>query len=1049
MKASSNACRMLRLGGCGVYSAVAREHLVHRLRITCFSMLLFALVCANAEGVSAAEVSASEVLVGGVDFSRDIKFSRDIRPILADRCFVCHGPDKKAREADLRLDIRVQAIQSAMVPGDSEASELVRRISSNDPEQQMPPANSHRARLDPQQIALVRRWIDEGATYDQHWAFRSPMRSEPPEVQGGEIRNEIDRFIIAGLSNEELEPSRAADRRTLLRRLSFDLLGLPPTPAEVERFVADRSAVAYEREIDRLLNSAHFGERMAMYWLDVVRYADTNGIHGDNFRPHSSYRDWVIKAFNQNLPYDQFVIEQLAGDLLPINDFEQQIASGFNRLNMTTREGGAQPKEYQVIYQADRVRNTSAIFLGITMGCAQCHDHKFDPITMRDFYSWGAFFADLEETPVGTQNPITLPCVRHNPEDTMLDHRVEAQRQMLTTSTPQLVAAQIEWEKHLDHSPGVWRLLEPASQVSQAGATLVAQDDGSVELAAGEAPDRDEYTFDFKSNLPSITALYLEAMPDPLSPAGGPGRAPNGNFVLSELEVRVDGQPVKLRNATATFSQIGYQVEGAIDAKQETGWAILPKVKQAHHAVFEIADLPAGSGDRAIRIVMKQSYGGAHVLGRFRWWATNAPPPVDAKKALALQSVARTLTIAPEARTSQQRAELSAYYRTFAPLLAEARTKLAELLEQQEKIGGRRAVLVSSRLEKSRMVRILSRGNWMDESGEVVQPDIPAVFGTLNTGDRHANRLDLARWIVSPENPLSSRVQVNRLWKIVFGRGLAIPLDDFGAQGRIPLHPELLDWLATEFVRSGWDTKKMLKLLVTSAAYRRSAIAAADGRERDPENDYYARQNRFRLDAEMVRDNALAISGLLNTTLGGESAKPYQPAGYWAHLNFPNRKYAHDTNTNQYRRGLYTYWCRTFLHPSLRAFDAPSREECTVDRPRSNTPLAALVLLNDPTYVEAARVLADQILEQVEGRRARIEFAYQRALQRTPRANEVELLSELLDQQIQAYASDTEKAKSLQSVGLSQQREEQIVLRAAWTAVTRTILNLHEMITRN
>ena len=512
-----------------------------KLHISLFSTFLAVLV----------HVDGGSTAVSAVDFSRDIQ------PILSNSCFECHGPDDAVREGELRLDIRHQAIQSVIVPGDAEASELVRRISSSDTEQQMPPVDSRRPRLNAEQIALVRRWIEEGAQYDRHWAFLPPERTEPPKMDGGEIRNPIDQFILAGLEDEKLEPSQPADRRTLIRRLSFDLLGLPPTPKEVEQFVTDASADAYEKVVDRLLQSEHFGERMAMYWLDVVRYADTNGIHGDNFRPHSSYRDWVIKAFNENLPYDQFVIHQLAGDLLPNGGFEQQIASGFNRLNMTTREGGAQPKEYRAIYQADRVRNTSAIFLGITMGCAQCHDHKFDPITMRDFYSWGAFFADLEETAVGTQDPKTLRPIRHDPQHTDLDDRIAAIEKVIATPTPELDAAQIVWEKNLKVLPNLWTRLNPTSLLSLAGARFEQRSNGSVQLAIGESPDRDEYTIEFISDLSSITALYLEAMPDSLSPEGGPGRGVNGNFVLNELQVFVDGQPVELKRATATFSQIG------------------------------------------------------------------------------------------------------------------------------------------------------------------------------------------------------------------------------------------------------------------------------------------------------------------------------------------------------------------------------------------------------------------------------------------------------------------------------------------------------------
>ncbi|MCH2113351.1 MAG: PSD1 and planctomycete cytochrome C domain-containing protein [Pirellulales bacterium] len=995
--------------------------------------------------IAPAYLSAACAPVSAVDFSREI------RPILSDRCFKCHGPDDAAREGELRLDVRETAVQSAIIPGDAEASEFFRRIITSDPEDQMPPVESQRPRLDAKQIALVRAWIEEGAQFDRHWSLRLPGHGEPPQVEGADVRNPIDRFLLARLREEGYAPSPAADPRTLIRRLSFDLVGLPPTPDQVEQFVADPSAGAYSNLADRFLGSPHYGERMAMYWLDVVRYADSNGLHGDQFRPHSSYRDWVIKAFNDNLPYDQFVLEQLAGDLLPDSGFEQQIASGFNRLNMTTQEGGAQPKEYRAIYQADRVRNSSAIFLGLTMGCAQCHDHKFDPLTMRDFYSWGAFFSDIEEVAVGAQQSTMMRQVRHHPEQSWMDNRIAELQQVLATQTPELAAAQLAWEKNPEKTLDDWTLLKPVSQASQAGFRLVAEDDNSIHLAEGESPKRDQYTIQFKSDLSSITALYLEVLPDALSPGGGPGRSSNGNFVLNEFEVVVDGQPTQLQGATATFSQTHYSVEAAIDGDIGSGWAILPRVNQAHHAVFELASLPDRPGPRVIQVVMKQTYGDAHVAGRFRLWATDSPRPLDANKTVLVQSVARTLSKSAAERTSAQNAELSAYFRTVAPALASTHKELSALLERQKKIGGpQRAILVSRRLETPREVRILPRGNWLDETGEVVQPAIPAIFGALDVEGRRATRLDLARWLADAENPLTARVHVNRLWKIVFGRALVHPPDDFGAQGNVPLHPELLDWLATQFVQSGWDTKKLLKLLVTSAAYQRSSLGAAIVRQRDPENDFYARQNRFRLDAEMVRDNALAISGLLNPNLGGISVKPYQPAGYWAHLNFPVRTYEHDTDGNQYRRGLYTYWCRTFLHPSLAAFDAPSREECTVERPRSNTPLAALALLNDPTYVEAARALAGRMMAGVEHTpTGRIELAYRLALQRAPRLEEIELLLELFDRQLHDYSLRTKDAEKAQAVGLSPSRGESSPEKAAWVAVARTILNLHETITRN
>lgn len=996
--------------------------------------------------------TAGQVTAAAGAGAGNIDFTRDIRPLLSDRCFTCHGPDETTRHAELRLDVREGASASAIEPGNASQSELVRRITSTDPAEQMPPPDSGRRALTAEEVSVVRRWIDQGATYEQHWSFRTLSKAAPPTL-GDVAKHPIDRFLLSKLEAKEIEPAGKADRRTLLRRLSFDLTGLPPTLEDVEQFVQDTSPNAYERVVEDMLDSPHFGERMAMYWLDVVRYADTNGIHGDNFRPHSSYRDWVIKAFNDNLPYDQFVVQQLAGDLLPKAGFAEQIASGFNRLNMTTREGGAQPKEYEAIYLADRVRNSSAIFLGITMGCAQCHDHKFDPISTKDFYAWGAFFADLEETAVGVQQPVTLRPIRHRAEQTLLDDRIEALQKIVATPTPELEAAQIEWEERLEKSPGVWSGLELVSHASKAGAKLITNGNGTIQLAEGETPERDTYTLEFTSELPSVTAIYLEVMPDVLSPEGGPGRGSNGNFALTDLEVFVNGKRVQLTGSSATFSQTGYQIEAAIDDNQGTGWAILPKVNQSHHAVFELAPYDKRADERtdatSIRIVMKQNLGAAHLIGRFRWWATDAQHPVEVKASLELQSVARTLKLPREERSDQQSRELANYYRQITPLLAETHAELEKLLAEQEKIGGPRPVLVSRQRSEPRTVRILPRGNWMDDSGPTVQPAIPTIFGRLSVTDRRANRLDLAHWIASPENPLTARVQMNRLWKIVFGRGLALPLDDFGAQGRVPLHPEMLDWLATEFVASGWDTKALLRLLVTSEAYRRSSVPPSNARELDPENEYYACQNRYRLEAEMVRDNALAVSGLLDATLGGTSKKPYQPAGYWSHLNFPLRTYQHDVGADQNRRGLYTYWCRTFLHPSMSAFDAPAREECTVDRPRSNTPLAALVLLNDPTYVEAARALAGRIVEEQGSTADQIQRAYEIVLQRLPTVEEQQLLAKLYEEQMEFYESRPELAESIQTVGLAARKQDRLAERAAWISVARTLLNLHETITRN
>jgi len=757
----------------------------------------------------------------GSDQPASVDFNRNIRPILSEACYQCHGPDRNKRKADLRLDqrdglFRVADGTAIVMPGKPDESELFERISSDDPDLRMPPPKSG-GRLSPVQVELIRRWIAEGAKWKGHWAYLAPTRPAVPiaaDPRAG--ASAIDRFIRAGLSAPGLEPSPEADPRTLARRLSFDLIGLPPAPAEVDAFVNDTRPDAYERLVDRLLGSPHFGERMAIFWLDLVRFADTTGYHGDNHVDLYLFRDYVIRSFNANKPLDRFTIEQLAGDLVARPTEETRIASGYNRLLQTTQEGGAQAKEYMAKYSADRVRNVSTVWLGATMGCAECHDHKYDPFTTREFYGLAAFFADVKETAVGVQEPTRFP------------------------------------------APG------------QAEQLRVIE----VELA-----------------------------------------------VLKALKRYTDTQ---LRGAAALEKQ---------------------------------------------------------------------------RRALLAQIPSSLVTTSVEPRT----------------------------------------------------IRVLPRGNWMNETGPVVLPELPACLPPLSIKDRRATRLDLALWLVAGDNPLVARVLVNRLWALVFGQGLVATADDFGSQGAWPTHPELLDWLASEFVEGGWNCKAMLKQMVMSETYRQSSSPTEAQRKKDPANRWLARQNRFRLDAELVRDSALASSGLLCDQIGGPSVKPYQPPGYWIFLNFPKRDYIADKGENQYRRGLYTYWQRTFLHPSLLAFDASTREECVVQRPRSNTPLQALILLNDPTYVEAARVLAARVLrEGGADPLSRLDRAFRLVLSRPARPEEVPILLSLLASHHDRYTLEPAAARTLLAVGESPLSVDiDLAELAAWTSVARVLLNLHETFTRS
>lgn len=838
----------------------------------------------------------AEKELGGVDFARDIQ------PLLSDNCFACHGPDAKQRKADLRLDTRDGALAdldgvSAVVPGKPSESELVARITTDDEDDLMPPPDSGK-QLDAAQKALLQRWIADGAEYDLHWAYKPVARPTPPRVKNGSfVLNDIDRFVLAKLQGKGHDPAPESDRRTLIRRLSFDLTGLPPTWEQVQAFVTDPSPHAVGKLVDRLLASPQYGERMAVFWLDLVRYADTMGYHSDNEQTKPLYREYVIDAFNDNLPFDQFTREQLAGDQLPGSTRRQLIASGYNRLNMTTREGGSQPKEYIAIYLGDRVRNVSGVWMATTLGCTECHDHKFDPFTSRDFYSLGAFFSDLEETPVGPQKYTPLPTIEQQAKVDKLKKQIPVLEAILNNQTPALDDALASWE------------LEQAERI---------EPEPSIEADANGA-------------VPAVSA----------------------------------GKPI-------------------------------------------------------------------------------SDPAVPPKK------IGEILVVPLAKRSAEQKKTLAAHYRTFAPELAAARKELVDLKERIKRLEKAFPTsLVSVRLGKPRTVRILPRGNWQDESGPEVQPNVPARLKFADT-ESLTKRSDLADWVVSKDNPLTARVMVNRLWALCFGRGLAMPLDDFGAQGTPPTHPELLDWLAADLMDHGWDIKRTMKLLVTSGAYRQSSIADAKTLAADPLNKWLARQGRWRLDAEMVRDNALAVSGLLAKPIGGASVKPYQPVGYWKHLNFPKRKWAPDSGVSQYRRGLYTFWCRTFLHPSMLAFDAPTREGCVAERTRSNTPQQALVLLNDPTYVEASRVFAERILQHggdTDGER--LAWAFERILSREPSTGELDILLRLVSERAAYFAANAGAAKAAATAGewppSMALKPERV---AAWAAVSRAILNLYETTSR-
>jgi hypothetical protein len=985
-----------------------------------------------------------------------LSFNRDVRPILSDKCIGCHGPDAKHREAGLRLDLAEAAYAPltesqgfAIVPGKPEESHVMKRIDSKDPDSIMPPPKSHKT-FTKAERDLIERWIREGAEYQPHWSYTPLVRPEVPKVKG-ETNNPIDAFILAPLEKKGISPSAKAAPQDLLRRLSLDLTGLPPSPADVLAFA--KNPGSYSQKAEQLLSSPHYGERMAVPWLDSVRYADTVGFHGDQNMRVFAYRDYVIDSFNRNMPFDVFTREQIAGDLLPNPTDDQRIASAFNRLNLMTREGGAQPKEYLAKYAADRVRAIGIAFLGQTTGCAECHDHKYDPITAKDFYSLAAFFGDVQQWGVyadynytpnpelkGVNNDFPFPPEFVSQSSALLDRmkRIEQDIYRLLEKTPVGDAKKNTWTNEmqgfLGKHPDGWQPLAVSSATSAKKTPITIQPDGSA-TATGAPVKDDVITYDLGASAEtSIGSIRIEAMPDPAL-KGHVGRSPDGRFSLSPSLEIIDtsgkASPVKVAYSQADLSR----PEGYTSGYEKTigfgaNWLSAPAnlelpsdlTKRTQTAVLCLADplkIPTG-GKLVVRIKSADA-------GRLRFSVSPVLNPVPGQAAfseLFRQQLAQS--VVPYHLCNTIESKLPAEYRTL-------------LTEMRLCRGGwtRTVTTVSLPNEKKLVTRILPRGNWQDESGPVVKP---AVLGFLPqdslTKDRELTRLDLANWITAKENPLTARNYVNRLWKQFFGKGISNVLDDLGGQGEAPTHPELLDWLASEFRDSGWDTKHVVRLIIHSKTYQQAAAKRLDLVEIDPDNRMLAQQSARRLDAEFIRDNALAIAGLLDTTYtGGPPSKPYQPPGYYTAIQFPNRDWVTDTGHSRMRRGLYTHWQRTFMHPMLANFDAPSREECSADRMQANTPQQALTLLNDPVFLEAANALAQRV-KDAGSIQSSITEALSSALLRSPRDEEMKGLVDFYQKQLALYQSGESKA-----VNMSNEQ-------AALVQVCRVILNLHECITR-
>lgn len=1021
-------------------------------------------------------VVASRALVcpSMVDAETPIDFIRDVQPILSDRCYHCHGPDPATRKAKLRLDRQADAFAdlggySPFVPKNPDDSEALRRVEAEqgDPER-MPPDSTGKP-LSAKEIKTLRRWIEEGANWKTHWAFTPPTRPVAPRNTENWARNPIDAFVLDRLRAEGLAPSPEASRTTLLRRLSFDLTGLPPSPESVASFVGDESPGALERAVDGLLASPRFGERMAMDWLDAARYADTDGFQADATRSNWPWRDWVVNAFNANLPFDQFTLEQFAGDLLPSPTSDQRLATSFHRNHMTNGEGGRDPEESRIDYVLDRVNTMGTVWLGLTLGCTQCHSHKFDPITHAEYYRLNAFFNSIDEDGkagraakpyLAYESPAARQAVAIARErrDGMATAEARARRQAEPAFDTWL-AQQI---KQVQGGHDAWSPFL-ASELQTVGGTILTPGADGVVSASGPDPRHEDYRLIGRVPLPRVTGFRLEVLPDPDRPGGGLSRSKSGDFLLTDIGVQVrrkDGRQVREPSVAGAVADVeadpakhnGYgKVIHTLDDDPRNGWASFGHpINCSHSAVFAFEEpLILGSDEELIVELRHRSTEGHLNIGRFRIALTNeAGPAVKSVQPtplerLAQARVADSSSVDPTLRALlfEQFLEDNSPYLPSKGALRRAEAWLDEIKGFEKSVD----VMVLADRPEPRETHVLLRGVW-DKKGEVVSPDVPEVLNPWPEGSPR-NRLGLARWINSRENPLTARVIVNRLWQAVFGAGLVRTPEDFGRQGEPPTHPELLDWLAVELIEHGWDLKHVIRLMVTSATYLQESRVSDTLRTRDPENRLLARASRQRLPSAMIRDAALSASGLLFPTLGGPPVRPYQPPGVWEEMFMGRFRYEPSEGPDQYRRSLYAFWRRSAAPTFL--FDAAQRRVCEVQTPRTNTPLQALTLLNDQTYLEAARALAALAIRDATGDDSLVDALSNRVLSRRPNAQERPILIRELKRARDYYRDHPEAAGQWLSHGQSP-RDSTIdpIEQAACALVADMLLNLDEAMTR-
>ena len=983
-------------------------------------------------------------------------------------CIECHGG--KYSKSGLDMTTRDALLLggdsgAVIVEGDAKKS-LLYQVMAHEEEPFMP----HKAdKLPDDVIAAVAKWIEAGAPYTrkldwppageqaeaespkQHWAFVKPARPAVPEVHNPAwVANEVDAFILANLEQKNVKPAPEADRETLIRRLYVDLLGLVPPVDEVDAFVADAANDAYEKLVDRLLASPHFGERWGRHWLDLARYADSDGYEKDNPRPNAwRYREWVIKAINEDLPFDQFTIQQLAGDLLPGATLETKVATGFHRNTLTNTEGGVDKEEFRSKAVVDRVSTTGTVWLGLTVGCAECHTHKYDPLTQREFFGMFAFFNNADERDVPAPLPGSVE--QYHREKREHTEKLKSLRAKLASyEKDELPAKEAAWEAGVDPSRDLWTPMTPTLMTSANGATL--SNENGVIRADGERPVTDTYVIGLYADMPKITGLKLEVLPDDQLSGNGPGRSDNGNFVLSEMTVTVAplanptaARQLRFTKSNADFEQAGYPFKRAIDGTQDDGgWAVAGKTGEAHRAIVELAEPIELTGGALLTVVLEQLYGSHHTLGKFAFSATDAASPINAKPIPA--EVLAVLKKPADQRDDGERKKLTEYYRVLEPgwvaIKGELDTHIAADPEKQIV----KAQTLFERKDDRRDTHIHLRGDFLAK-GDKVEPQTFAVLSSFSPRSETPDRLDLAHWIMSEENPLTARVAVNRIWQHLFGRGLVATPDDFGVRGELPSHPALLDWLATEYPKLHWSRKALIKLIVTSNTYRQSSAYRPELVDRDAKNIWLARQNRFRVPGEVVRDINLDASGLLARKVGGPSVRPPQPPGI-SELTYANSaKWNESKGEDRYRRGLYIWLQRTSTYPMLRTFDLPDTEVTCTKRERSNTPLQALTLLNDVVFVECAQALGKRIVNEMEGSPAdRVRQAFRVCLSREPTDIERDRLVALYNQLLELSKKDPVNAAKL--IGVPEADGNHVVEQAAWTAVGRAMLNLDEFVTR-